>query len=556
MEKVFFEITVIVCIASALSILFRFIKQPAILAYILTGILIGPVGFIKLDSIEVMDSLGQIGITLLLFMLGLELRLKELRSVGKVALITGVGQIAFTSAIGYLICLSLGFSPLPSLYMSIALTFSSTIIVVKLLSDKKDLNSLHGKIAVGLLLVQDFVAIIALIFLSGFQNGSGQVSALSFFVIILKAIVLFGWVIVFSNSLLPKIVEKIARSSEILFLFSLAWAFGMSALISSPLIGFSIEIGGFMAGLALANSAQNFQIIAKVKALRDFFITIFFVTLGMSLLINNIGAIWLPAVILSAFVLIGNPIILMVILGLLGYTKKTSFLVGLTVAQISEFSIIVVFMGNKINHVSDEIVSIITLAGAITFVISTYMILNGKALYKLLDPFLNIFERKKTHELNISKEKLKNHIILVGANRMGEHIMEALQANPNKLVVVDFDPEVIKSLTGKLDCIYGDIADPDIQEKAGLDEAHIIVSTVPDVEDNLLILESLKRRNKKAIVVVSALEKIDAMDLYKAGADYVVMPHLAGGRHVAKIIVDKNHLELIENYKSRDLKAF
>lgn len=556
MEKVFFEITIIICIASVLSIIFKFFKQPAILAYIITGIIVGPVGFIRLDSGEVMSSLGQIGITLLLFMLGLELRLKELRSVGRVAVITGTGQILFTTAVGYLICISLGFSSLTSLYMAIALTFSSTIIIVKLLSDKKDLNSLYGKIAVGILLVQDFVAIFALIILSGFQNGGEQVSVVSFVLLFLKAIVLFGWVIVFSNTLLPKLVEKIARSSEILFLFSLAWAFGMSALVSSPYVGFSIEIGGFLAGLALANSAENFQIVSKVKALRDFFITIFFVTLGMSLLINNIGAIWLPAVILAAYVLIGNPIILTSILGFFGYRKKTSFLVGLTVAQISEFSIIVVFMGNKINHVPDEVVSIITLAGAITFVLSTYMIMNGKRLYKFLEPALNVFERKNIHEIELNKDQLKNHIILVGANRMGEHIMEALQTNHHKLVVVDFDPEVIKRLTGKVDCVYGDISDTDIQDIAGLEHAHIIVSTVPDVEDNLLILESLKRRNKKAIVVVSALEKIDAMDLYKAGADYVVMPHLAGGRHVAKIIVDKNHLELIENYKARDLKAF
>ncbi len=325
MEKVFFEITIIICIASVLSIIFKFFKQPAILAYIITGIIVGPVGFIRLDSGEVMSSLGQIGITLLLFMLGLELRLKELRSVGRVAVITGTGQILFTTAVGYLICISLGFSSLTSLYMAIALTFSSTIIIVKLLSDKKDLNSLYGKIAVGILLVQDFVAIFALIILSGFQNGGEQVSVVSFVLLFLKAIVLFGWVIVFSNTLLPKLVEKIARSSEILFLFSLAWAFGMSALVSSPYVGFSIEIGGFLAGLALANSAENFQIVSKVKALRDFFITIFFVTLGMSLLINNIGAIWLPAVILAAYVLIGNPIILTSILGFFGYRKKHLF---------------------------------------------------------------------------------------------------------------------------------------------------------------------------------------------------------------------------------------
>jgi Kef-type K+ transport system membrane component KefB len=509
-------------------------------------------GLIKLDSGNVMHSLGQIGVTLLLFMLGLEIRLSKIRSVGKVALITGVGQILFTTAVGFVICVALGFSQLASLYMALALTFSSTIIIVKLLSDKKDLNSLYGKIAVGVLLVQDFVAIIALIFLSGFQSGH-TISVLGFGLLMLKAIVLFGWVIVFSNTLMPKIINKIAGSSEILFLFSIAWAFSMAAIVSSPFIGFSIEIGGFLAGFALGNSSENFQIVAKVKAVRDFFITIFFVTLGMSLVFDNISRIWLPASILAVYVLIGNPIILMAILGFLGYRKRTSFLVGLTVAQISEFSMIVVFMGYKLNHVSSDVVSIITVAGTITFVLSTYMIMHGNLLYKKLSPFLGIFERKRTHEHSLNIENLSDHVILVGANRMGETILEALLKTEHKVIVVDFDPDVIARLEEKkINCLFGDIADIEIQERINLSRARLIISTVPDVEDNLLLLEAISKLNKKATVVVCAMEKEYAKILYKAGADYVVLPHLAGGRHLAKMLIDKNHLEIIEEYKAKD----
>ncbi len=553
MEKIFFELTIVIGIAALLAIVFRFFKQPAILAYILTGVIIGPLAIIRIDTGEVMHSLGQIGITLLLFMLGMEIRLSKIRSVGKVALITGVGQILFTTAVGFLICVALGFSPLASLYMAVALTFSSTIIIVKLLSDKKDLNSLYGKIAVGVLLVQDFVAIIALIFLSGFQNGGEPISALSIGLLFLKIVVLFCWVLLFSNTLLPKIVNKIAGSSEILFLFSIAWAFSMAALVSSPFIGLSIEIGGFLAGFALGNSSENFQIVAKVKAVRDFFITIFFVTLGMSLVFDNISRIWLPASILALYVLVGNPIILMSILGFLGYRKRTSFLVGLTVAQISEFSMIVVFMGNKLNHVSNDVVSIITVAGTITFVLSTYMIMHGNLLYKKLSPFLDIFERKHIHEEKIEIEDLTDHVILVGANRMGETILEALLKTEHKVIVVDFDPDVIARLKEKkVNCLYGDIADIEIQEKINISKARLIISTVPDVEDNLLLLEATSKLNKKATVVVCALEKEYARVLYKAGADYVVLPHLAGGRHLAKMIVDKNHLEIIEEYKAKD----
>lgn len=558
MEQIFLELTLIICLAAGLSVFFRYLKQPPILAYILAGILIGPLSLFQVESGEVLESLAQIGITLLLFMLGLEMRLKDLKSIGKVALYTGIGQILFTSLFGYLICLALGFDPLASLYLSIALTFSSTIIIVKLLSDKKDLKSLYGKISVGFLLIQDFVAIIALIILAGFNTGgSGEVSIFTFLLLILKAIVLIGWTIVLSNTLLPKVINEVAKSTEILFLFSLAWAFGMAALVSSPLVGFSIEIGGFLAGLALANSVQNFQIVAKVRSLRDFFITIFFVTLGMQMMFDNFLGIIIPSLLLSAFVLIGNPLIVMVILGLMGYRKRTSFMAGLTVAQISEFSLIVMFMGNQIGHVSDEAISIITMVSAITFVISTYMIMGNEQLYRILAPFLSVFEKKNAKEKRIDVKEMKDHVVLLGANRMGESIIDALLQNKDEVIIVDFDPEVIKRLNDKgLPNIFGDITDPEIQEHISLQKAKLVISTVPDVEDNLHVIQSLRKTNKKTMIVVFALEGDDAKVLYHAGANYVVLPHLAGGRHVARILVDKNHMELIEELKAKDAKYF
>lgn len=553
MESVYAEITVIICLAAALAIFFRFLKQPAVLAYILTGILVGPVGLFHVTSGEVLHSLGQIGITLLLFMLGLELRLKELRSVGRVAITTGVSQILITSSIGFLICLALGFSPIAATYLGIAVTFSSTIIIVKLLSDKKDINSLYGKIAVGILLVQDFVAVIALIILSGFNSGSTSISIGSFVFIILKAVALFGWTIFISQFLLPTLVKKIARSSEVLFLFSIAWAFGLSAVVSSPFIGFSIEIGGFLAGLALANSSQNFQIVAKVKSLRDFFITIFFVSLGMSLVFEDLITILVPALILSFFILIGNPIILTAILGFLGYRKRVSFLVGLTVAQISEFSMIVIFMGNKIGHVPDEAVSLITLAGTITFVLSTYMILNGNVLYQFFSPILSFFERKNVKEQRMPKHDFTNHILIIGGHQMGQSLIDSLEKEEGSVVVLDFDPDIVAKLEENgVPVVFGDIADPDIQERVNLDKAKLVISTVPDIEDNLLLLEGLKAGNKKAKVIVAALENEDASTLYEAGADYVVLPHLAGGRFLAKLLKD-NNLETVDWHKARDL---
>ncbi len=552
MESIFLELTVVIFLAAVLSIIFRFLKQPSILAFIVTGVIVGPVGLFNFHSHELMQSLASIGITLLLFMIGLELNIKELKSVGKVALLAGVGQMFFTSVAGFGISMLLGFSALTSIYIGIALAFSSTILIIKLLSDKRDIKSLYGKITIGILLVQDLIAILILILLSTFSGVAG--TSINFFEIIialLKVIVLFGWVIFLSKNILPRILNVIARSSESLFLFSLAWVFGIAALVSSPIIGFSIEIGGLLAGIALASSIESFQIITKIKPLRDFFITIFFVTLGMDLAFNNISQILVSVSVFSIFVLLISPIIIMIILGLLKYKKRTSFMAGVTLAQISEFSLIMLYLGNKIGHISEEVLSIITFVGVVTFVISTYFITNSNYIYKFLLPILGIFERKNINDQK-EPEELKNHTILIGANRMGEGILNALIKKNAKFVVVDFDPDIIEKLNKKkIKTFFGDISDPEIAQAVNVEKADLIISTASDPEDNLLLLKSIKKF-KDVKVIVAAFDKRDARDFYKAGADYVIMPHIAGGNHLANILVADDHLKLIEEHKEKE----
>lgn len=560
MHNIFLDITVVICLAAFFTIIFRWLRQPVILAYILTGILVGPFGIFGLSNKEMLQLMAEFGITLLLFMVGLELRLSDLRTVGKVSLLTGIGQIVFTSAIGFLICLALGFSFLISVYTAIALTFSSTIIIVKLLSDKRDLHSLYGKISVGFLLVQDFFAILLLIFLAGFNNLNGDtLSIWSFMITLLKGAILFAGVLYLSKSIIPKIVDTIAHSQEALFLFSLAWAFGLATFVSSPLVGFSIEIGGFLAGLSLSGSLENLQIAAKIRPLRDFFITMFFVLLGMNLTFGNISTIIYPALILSGFVLIGNPIIVMIIMGLLGYRKRTSFMSGLTVAQISEFSLIVIFLGRTIGHLPEEIVTLITVVGIITFTLSTYMIVKGNSFYLRLAPYLSIFERKrgkKDEALQSEKDlsEMKQHAVLIGGEQMGESVLNALESVGKEVVVIDFDPSVVnKPEFFQVHRLFGDISDEEIKELARIDHAHIVVSTIPDVEDNLILIKELKKKKGSNVTVIAtALDTKDANALYAQGADYVVLPHLAGGRQLARLL--ERDLEGLERLKERDMK--
>lgn len=559
MQGIFFEITVIIALAATLTILFRVFKQPPILAYILTGVLLGALGLLDIKNHTDLQVLGQVGITLLLFLLGLELKLNDLRSIGKTAIIAGSLQVIITFLLGFVLSLLLGFSQGSALYLGIALAFSSTIIIVKILSDKKDLTSIHGKLAIGILLMQDFFAIMTIIFLAGTPAGNAAEYLSQFGMLILKVIVLFGWIVVMGKYFFPRIVHYLARSPETLFLFSLGWVFVLTAIVTSPFVGFSIEIGGFLAGLALANSVENFQIVARMKSLRDFFITIFFVILGLEMTFSNLGSIILPAFILILFVLIIKPLIIMGITGFLGYRKRTSFLTGVSLSQVSEFSLIILFLGSEKGVIPPEVATLGVMIALVTFAASTYFLTNVNMLYNFMKNSLDFIELGK-HKLKSEKddpiESMKNHVIVIGAHQLGRSIIRALENSGEKLVVVDFNPDVITELEEmKIKYLFGDIADPEIQEHAGIGRARIVISTIPDIDDNLILVRSVKHSNPKAKIIVMALETEDAKTLYKEGADYVVLPHLAGGRHLAKIIVDEKHMELIEDYKEKDLAA-
>ena len=438
----FLELTGILVAAGVIAYVLHFLKQPSIIAYILTGLLIGPFALYHLHHGEILHSLSEIGITLLLFMVGLDLDISHLKRLGKTAVLAGLGQIIFTCGLGFLIVSLLGFPFLPALYISLALTFSSTIIVVKLLSEKKDMQSLYGKLAVGIFLVQDMAAILILILLAGVTNTETAISASggiagSIILTLAKAFMVGVVVVALSRYVFPKLVHSVAKSDELTLLFSLGWALGLAAFFSSPFIGFNAAIGGFIAGLALANTGAHFQISGRVKPLRDFFIIIFFIVLGSQLIFTHIHEALLPAIILTLFVLIGNPLIVTIILGLLGYKIRTSFMTGVTVAQISEFSLILMALGFASGHVNETHVTIITLVGIATIGISSYGILYSNKLYeKLISRIALFFEGRTNHiEKGLGEKVYKRHIVIVGAHRLGGHLITALQKKKEQFMV-------------------------------------------------------------------------------------------------------------------------
>ncbi|WPP52023.1 cation:proton antiporter [Catalinimonas niigatensis] len=335
LENSFNEIALILTLAALLGILGQLLKQPLIVMFIALGILVGPSVLDLVASHDKIHLLAEIGIALLLFIVGLKLDLRIIKSVGKVALLTGLGQVLFTSLFGYLLGIALGFSALHSFYIAVALTFSSTIIIVKLLSDKKEIDSLHGQIAIGFLIVQDIVVILLMIILSTMQQ-SGDTSFFQDFIRTLVAgIGLLVFTFIAMKWIIPPLSAFIAKSQEMLTLFAIAWAVSLAS--AGELIGFSGEVGAFLAGMSLASSDFKDVISIRLVSLRDFLLLFFFVNLGANLDLSIIGSQVYSALIFSVFVLIGNPIIVLIIMGIMGYRKRTSFLAGLTVAQISEF---------------------------------------------------------------------------------------------------------------------------------------------------------------------------------------------------------------------------
>ncbi len=537
-SNIIVDLGLLLIIAAILSFIASKLKQPLILAYIIAGLFLGAFLPDIISNFENVNLLSQLGIAFLLFLVGLELSFEDIKHLAKVSLYVGIGQVIFTFIVGYILLELLGYGLVESMYIAIALTFSSTIIVLKVLGEKNDVNSLYGKISIGTLLVQDFLALLVLIALAGFSNGN----AVGFNDIIFAIVKGFAFMIValiFSRFVLSRLVASMARNQEMLFLGSLALCFLF--IIASQSLGLGIEIGSFIAGLSLANLPYRLEIGNKIKPLRDFFIVLFFIMLGIQMS-YTIGQISVShAVILSLFVLAGNPLIVLVIMGIMGYKKRTSLFTGLTLAQISEFSLILVALGNRIGHLSSQIVSLVTVVGVVTITLSVYMMYYNEWIYAKLARFLDIFERKDIKRF--IQERLhddafeKYEYVLFGCKRLGYNIALMLKEMHKKLLIVDFNPSVIKKLNNEgFKCIYGDIGDYELFDELNLKNAEFVISTVPDKADSIVLLKRVKVLNRKVIVVMAADNVDDALELYKHGADYVIVPNILSGEKVSDIL--------------------
>lgn len=529
--NIFVEISLLISLCAVVSVVMRLLKQPLIIGYIITGLLVGPsvLGIIKTP--ETVEVLGNFGVTLMLFIVGLGLNPKVIKEVGKISFLTGFFQVLLTVALGYWISGFLGFDKTTSIYIAVALAFSSTIIILKLLADKKELNKLYGKISIGFLLVQDIIATIALVFAAA--SAEGNISYQSLAPLVIKGFVLFALVFLISAFVLKHFTSFLSKSRELLFLCALAWGFGVAAIFFK--MGFSVEVGALLAGAALATMPYAQDIGSRLRPLRDFFLIIFFIVLGTRIDLGNIKAVILSALIFSILVLVAKPLIVITIMGFLGYTKKTSFKTGVAIAQISEFSLIFIILGAKNGQVSQEVVSLTMIVALITIAVSSYMIIYSDQLYAKIEPTLRLFERKKVKK--IREHKTNIDAILFGFKRGGHEYAHVFKQLNKKFLIVDYDPEAIDDIEHQnFNYIYGDATDLQLLEEINIEGVKLVVSVVTDHATNVFILQYLAHHNPKCTVICHADTVAQAIELYDLGASFVVLPHYIGNEKVSGFI--------------------
>lgn len=532
----FIELSLIVFIATLVAIIMRLLKQPLIVGYILSGILVGPYALNILHANEEVELFAKIGISTLLFIVGLHLNPDTIRETGRGAIVSSTIQIVLTSLFGFGISHLFGWDIISSLLVGLAMSFSSTIIVLKLLSDSGDLNKLYGKISVGMLLVEDLVATFALLIIAVLGNeATNQGISMVVFDLAMKGGLAFICLYICAKYILPKFSYFLAHTPELLFLFSISWGLGLAALFSS--LGFSIEIGALVAGVTLSVSPYAQEIGSRMKPLRDFFIIIFFVVLGSHLVFSDLPSLIYPILAFSALALFIKPLVVIFAVNLAGYRPRTGFLAGSILGQISEFSLIMVTLAHTSNLIDGKVVSLIAMVAIISIVGSTYVAAGAHRFQNFLRPVLNFISLRKKTKREVRMHCEQSDVLIFGYDRVGFDFVQAAQKLESSYMVVDINPKSIKKLQEEgVPFSFGDAEDVEFLHDICFSESKIVVSTIPDFRTNMLLLRTYRKTNSEGIIILISHDIKEAKELYLNGATYVIMPHYLGAHHASTMI--------------------
>ncbi len=550
-SNVFTEISTVIAIGALIALIMKALRQPLIIGHILTGIIAGPAVLNLIHADGAFTGLSSMGVALLLFIIGLDLSIKIFSRLGRTALITALVQVFAVTGIGYVTASRLGFGRTESGILGLALAMSSTIIIVKLFNDKKETTRLYAQITIGILLLQDIVATAAKIGLA--TKAAGDSSTNNVILLISKGAIVIILMFAAADYLIPRLTRTLEGSKELLLLFALGWGLGFAALFEK--VGFSIEIGALLSGVSLASLPFAREMASRLKPLRDFFIVIFFITLGQAMTPGKLVDVLPYAFIFSLIVLIFKPLTVLASMGSLGYTKHASFKAAVSMSQVSEFSLVFLSAALASGFVSEKTSTTITLVALITFAVSTYLIKYDNYLYTKLEKPLRIFERKKTTR----EQEAASHsypIVLFGFRKSGQEFLKTFKEMKKGYLVVDYDPDAIDMLEHQRQpFLYGDATDPELLEEMFLDRSKLVVSSISDHKTNTSLAHWLANHNPNAVFICSADNAELASDLYADGAAYVMMPHYIGTEKISSFI-RKNGFNKTEfkNYREKHLQ--
>jgi len=536
MVSLLFDIGVIIVFATLLSYFAKLLKQPLIIGYVIAGVIIGPMALGLITSPAEIATLAELGVAFLLFTVGLEIDISKFKAVGKATIIGGLLQVGITFLVGITLSQVIGFSPVVSIYAGLLVAFSSTMIVTKILIDKNEIRSLHGRIMIGILILQDVAVIVALPLLT---HIDGVFTAELVGDVLIKGLGLFAIAVVLNKFIFPKLLNFAAGMREILFLTAISIVFVFIGF--SSLLGFSIVIGAFIAGIALGNFPYNLEIVGETRALMDFFAIIFFTSLGMSLSFVAIYSLWVPFILLLLMILVIKPIILGIMYLLLGFGSRTSSTIGIGLAQASEFSFIIAAQGLAFGHLSNQMYSLFVSVVVISMVITPYFMRGkerfGLMLSKVGDTLLKDHHHRQIRKIEKRQRGLANHTVIFGCDVTGGRVVNYLLKMGRPFVAVDHDPVLIRKMKARnINCVYGNADNEELVKRLGIRKARSVVITIPNDEVAAFVIGKAKKLNKGVKVLTIAQNDSDAEKLKKAGADVVILPeHISGDRLVKEL---------------------
>ena len=513
------DFAIIVVVATAVGLLARQTGQPTIIAYILTGIILGPVAFDIVTDEGLVDLMAELGFAFLLFLLGLKMRFKDIQEILRPVTNVAFGQTVLQTALAFLVAWALGFDTTEILVIALATVFGATPIIVKILTDKDEITSMPGKIDVGVLIVQDIYLVVVLALFAADDLGGAADIATTLGVILVMISFIGIFSLASSRYVLPKLFRRVADNKEVFLIVAIAWAFLFVAIAEGA--DLSAKVGAFLAGISLAQLPYSKELEDRITPITNFFILVFFATIGLQIDgLNALLAYWWQAIVASIILMVGNFWIMFYLIDREGFSVETSFLGSINMVQVSEFSLVVGALALQQGLIGPDILGYLTLMALMTMTLSTYIITHNRAIYTRLEPWFARFS--SDDGLDETLQEYDNHAVAIGYDEVTEPALPLLADRYGDIVVIDRRTDHIAALgaDGRYDHVFGDFRHGEVRKASGLKDAAFVLSSSVERDVNRALLEEV---DDDATVFVEAERIVDAYDLYDRGADYVIM---------------------------------